>query len=108
MNRSWHGVTGGAASATYSSGRRGYGPAQIGSFVLAAPDPYRSRFIGADGTYDWRGELDFGFELIDRQSTGNLAAFGRAQFLGSGHATKFVKRRGVRIGNLPFHESNSI
>ena len=49
LSRSWHGVTGGAASATYSSSRRGYGPAQVGSFVLPAPDPYRSRFIGADG-----------------------------------------------------------
>jgi 2,2-dialkylglycine decarboxylase (pyruvate) len=42
-----------AASATYSSSRRGYGPTQSGSFVLPAPDPYRSRFIGADGVYDW-------------------------------------------------------
>ena len=52
LSRSWHGVTGGAASATYSSSRRGYGPAQVGSFVLPAPDSYRSRFIGADGSYD--------------------------------------------------------
>ena len=29
LSRSWHGVTGGAASATYSSSRRGYGPAQV-------------------------------------------------------------------------------
>src|SRR5437868_14039150 len=26
MSRSWHGVTGGAAANTYSSGRKGYGP----------------------------------------------------------------------------------
>jgi 2,2-dialkylglycine decarboxylase (pyruvate) len=74
LSRSWHGVTGGAASATYSSSRRGHGPAQAGSFVLPAPDPYRSRFIDADGTYDWQAELDFGFELVDRQSSGELAA----------------------------------
>src|SRR4029077_7730605 len=37
-SRSWHGVTGGAASATFSSSRRGYGPAQVGSFILPAPD----------------------------------------------------------------------
>jgi 2,2-dialkylglycine decarboxylase (pyruvate) len=84
LSRSWHGVTGGAASATYSSSRRGYGPAQIGSFVLPAPDPYRSRFIRADGTYDWRAELDFGFELIDRQSTGELAACIAEPILSSG------------------------
>ena len=84
LSRSWHGVTGGAASATYSSGRRGYGPAQIGSFVLPAPDPYRSRFIRSDSTYDWRAELDFGFELIDRQSTGELAACIAEPILSSG------------------------
>ena len=84
LSRSWHGVTGGAASATYSSSRRGYGPAQVGSFVLPAPDAYRSRFIGADGSYDWRSELDFGFELIDRQSTGELAACIAEPILSSG------------------------
>ncbi|WIM09733.1 aspartate aminotransferase family protein [Enhydrobacter sp.] len=73
-SRSWHGVTGGAASATYSSGRRGYGPPVPGSFVLPAPDTYRSRFIDARGVYDWKAELALGFELIDRQSSGALAA----------------------------------
>jgi len=74
MSRSWHGVTGGAASNTYSSSRTGYGPAQPGAFVLPAPDTYRSRFVDDRGAYDWKSELDFGFELIDRQSTGALAA----------------------------------
>jgi len=74
MSRSWHGVTGGAASATYSSSRRGYGPPAPGSFVLPAPDTYRSRFIDERGVYDWKAELAFGFELIDRQSSGALAA----------------------------------
>ena len=84
LSRSWHGVTGGAASATYSSSRRGYGPAHVGSFVLPAPDSYRSRFIGADGSYDWRSELEFGFELVDRQSTGELAACIAEPILSSG------------------------
>ncbi len=74
MSRSWHGVTGGAAAATYSSSRRGYGPAAPGALVLPAPDSYRSRFIDDRGVYDWKGELEFGFELIDRQSSGALAA----------------------------------
>jgi 2,2-dialkylglycine decarboxylase (pyruvate) len=73
MSRSWHGVTGGAAAATYSSSRKGYGPTQPGALVLPAPDTYRSRFVSEDG-YDWRSELELGFELIDRQSTGALAA----------------------------------
>jgi 2,2-dialkylglycine decarboxylase (pyruvate) len=42
--------------------------------VLPAPDSYRSRFIDQRGVYDWRSELEFGFELLDRQSTGALAA----------------------------------
>ncbi len=74
LSRSWHGVTGGAASATYSSSRRGYGPGLPGALVLPAPDTYRSRFIDARGVYDWKGELEFGFELVDRQSSGALAA----------------------------------
>jgi 2,2-dialkylglycine decarboxylase (pyruvate) len=84
LSRSWHGVTGAASAATYSSSRRGYGPVQVGSFVLPAPDSYRSRFIGTDGTYDWRSELDFWFELVDRQSTGELAACIAEPILSSG------------------------
>jgi len=52
FSRSWHGVTGGAASATYSSSRRGYGPSQPRALVLPAPDTYRSRFIDQRGVYD--------------------------------------------------------
>ena len=84
LSRSWHGVTGGAASSTYSSSRRGYGPAHVGAFMLPAPDAYRSRFIRDDGSYDWRSELDFGFDLIDRQSTGALAACIAEPILSSG------------------------
>jgi 2,2-dialkylglycine decarboxylase (pyruvate) len=84
MSRSWHGVTGGAASATYSSSRRGYGPSMPGALVLPAPDSYRSRFIDDRGVYDWKSELEFGFELIDRQSSGALAACIAEPILSSG------------------------
>jgi 2,2-dialkylglycine decarboxylase (pyruvate) len=84
LSRSWHGVTGGAASATYSSSRRGYGPSEPGALVLPAPDTYRSRFIDQRGLYDWKSELDFGFELVDRQSTGALAACIAEPILSSG------------------------
>ena len=47
--QSWHGMTGAAASATYSAGRRGYGPATAGSFVIPAPNAYRPRFRSPDG-----------------------------------------------------------
>ncbi len=36
--QSWHGMTGAAASATYSAGRRGHGPAQVGSMAVFAPE----------------------------------------------------------------------
>jgi 2,2-dialkylglycine decarboxylase (pyruvate) len=82
--QSWHGMTGAAAAATYSAGRRGYGPVAAGSFVIPAPNSYRPRFAHADGSNDWRRELDDAFALIDNQSTGNLAAFIAEPILSSG------------------------
>src|SRR6476646_6104099 len=73
-DRPWHGRTSGAASATYSAGRRGYGPLMPRALALPTPHAYRSPFRGRDGSYDWRAELDYGFAAIDRQSTGSLAA----------------------------------
>ena len=82
--QSWHGMTGSAAAATYSAGRRGYGPAVPGSLAIPAPNAYRPRFTHADGSLDWQRELDDGFEMIDRQSTGALAAFIAEPILSSG------------------------
>ena len=82
--QSWHGMTGAAASATYSAGRKGYGPAAAGSFVIPAPNSYRPRFRHPDGSTDWQTELDDAFVLIDSQSTGNLAAFIAEPILSSG------------------------
>ncbi len=81
--QSWHGMTAGAASATYSAGRKGYGPAPTGSFAIPAPNAYRPAFL-KDSAPDWRTELDYAFALIDRQSTGNLAAFLAEPILSSG------------------------
>ncbi|MET8826885.1 aspartate aminotransferase family protein [Streptomyces sp. NPDC004610] len=72
--RSWHGMTHAAASATYSAGRKGYGPVAPGNFAIPVPDAYRPGVTAADGSLDWRRELDLAFDLIDAQSTGNLAA----------------------------------
>ncbi len=72
--RSWHGMTQAAASATYSAGRKGYGPAAPGNFAIPVPNAYRPDFTTADGSLDWRRQLDFAFDLIDAQSTGSLAA----------------------------------
>lgn len=81
--QSWHGMTGGAASATFSAGRRGYGPAFVGSLAIPAPNSYRPRFE-RNGAADWQAELDYGFDLIDRQSNGSLAAFIAEPVLSSG------------------------
>src|SRR6185436_17843027 len=81
--QSWHGMTGGAAAATYSAGRKGYGPSAPGSLAISAPSAYRPRFM-RDGAADWQAELDYGFDLIDRQSSGNLAAFIAEPILSTG------------------------
>ncbi len=72
--RSWHGMTQAAASATYSAGRRGYGPGAPGNFAIPVPNAYRPDLTHADGSLDWRRQLDLAFDLIDAQSTGSLAA----------------------------------
>ncbi|MET0966697.1 MAG: aspartate aminotransferase family protein [Nakamurella sp.] len=74
FDRSWHGMTSGASAATYSSGRRGYGPAMPGNLSLPTPNAYRSPFRRPDGSYDWQAELDYGFAVVDAQSVGSLAA----------------------------------
>ena len=72
--RSWHGMTQAAANATYSAGRKGYGPATPGNFALPVPDRFHPDLLDADGALDWRRQLDLGFDLIDAQSVGSLAA----------------------------------
>jgi 2,2-dialkylglycine decarboxylase (pyruvate) len=84
FSKSWHGMTGAAAAATYSAARKGYGPVSVGSFAIPAPHAYRPRFTHADGSLDWQTELDDAFNLIDSQSTGNLAAFIAEPILSSG------------------------
>jgi 2,2-dialkylglycine decarboxylase (pyruvate) len=74
FGRSWHGMTQAAAGATYSSGRKGYGPAAPGNFAIPTPNAYRPDFTTADGELDWQRQLDFSFELFDAQSVGSLAA----------------------------------
>jgi len=74
FDRSWHGMTSGAAAATYSAGRHGYGPPMPGNLTLPTPNGYRSPFRRADGSHDWEAELDYGFAMVDQQSVGSLAA----------------------------------
>jgi 2,2-dialkylglycine decarboxylase (pyruvate) len=84
FDRSWHGMTSGAAGATFSAGRRGYGPPIPGNLTLPTPNAYRSPFRRADGSYDWETELAYGFGLVDQQSSGSLAACVLEPILSSG------------------------
>lgn len=84
FSKSWHGMTAAAAAATYSAGRKGYGPVMPGSITVPAPNAYRPRFRNADGSLDWHAELEDAFALIDAQSTGSLAAFIAEPILSSG------------------------
>ena len=73
FDRSWHGMTGAASATTFNGGRKGYGAPMPGVLSLPTPHAYRSPFC-VNGVYDWKTELDWGFESIDRQSVGSLAA----------------------------------
>ncbi|MFC4948522.1 aspartate aminotransferase family protein [Pseudonocardia sp. GCM10023141] len=74
FSRSWHGMTQGAVSATYSAGRKGYGPAAPGNIAIPTPNAYRPDVVDAAGELDWRRQLDTAFDLVDAQSVGSLAA----------------------------------
>lgn len=75
FSASYHGLTEGAGSATYTAGRKNGGPVMPGQLVFPAPYAYRSPFRTPDGSYDWETEMDFAWSMIDRQSVGSLAAF---------------------------------
>ena len=84
FGRSWHGMTQAAAGATYSSGRKGYGPAAPGNFAIPTPNTYRPDFTTATGELDWERQLAYAFELFDAQSVGALAAVIVEPILSSG------------------------
>ncbi|CAD6446213.1 e0aee3cc-a550-41b0-a36b-29e4a2fb10a7 [Sclerotinia trifoliorum] len=74
LGAGWHGMTGNEGGSTYHSGRTGYGPCMPGNLILPSPNVYRSIFRLSDGSYDWETELNYGWNLIDQQWTGSLAA----------------------------------
>ncbi|KAI0411820.1 pyridoxal phosphate-dependent transferase [Xylaria grammica] len=84
FSASFHGLTQGSGSATYSTGRRNAGPPTPGMLAFPAPYAYRSPFRKADGSYDWETEVEFGWSMIDRQSVGSLAAFIMEPILSTG------------------------
>jgi 2,2-dialkylglycine decarboxylase (pyruvate) len=70
---SWHGMTAGASSSTYSAGRRGYGPGMPGTTALPAPNTYRCPIRHCRDKCDFTC-LDTGMALADTMSTGAPAA----------------------------------
>src|SRR3954451_3924588 len=70
---SWHGLTAGASSSTYSAGRRGYCPGLPGTMALPAPTPYRCPIRHCRDHCDLAC-LDVGLALADAQSVGAPAA----------------------------------
>jgi 2,2-dialkylglycine decarboxylase (pyruvate) len=73
MTGSWHGMTAAAASSTYVAGRKGYGPAVPGTMAIPAPNAYHCPIRHCRDKCDMTC-LDVGFDMIDAQSTGSLAA----------------------------------
>lgn len=84
FSASYHGLTQGSGSATFSAGRKNAGPPTPGMLAFPAPYAYRSPFRKPDGSYDWETEMDFGWSMIDRQSVGSLAAFIMEPILSTG------------------------
>jgi 2,2-dialkylglycine decarboxylase (pyruvate) len=73
LTGSFHGFTGTAVGATYAVGRRGFGPPVPGNFAIPAPNAYRCPVRHCRDACD-RTCLEVGFELLDAQSAGALAA----------------------------------
>lgn len=83
FNNSYHGLTAGAGSSTYSRPRRGYGPGLPGTMAIPAPNAFRCPIRHCTDACDMTC-LEVGFETIDRQSVGSLAAFIAEPVISSG------------------------
>ena len=70
---SWHGMTAGSQSVTYSHTRKGYGPVIPGSLTIPAPYAYRCPIRHCKNECD-NTCLEAGISQLDRQSVGSYAA----------------------------------
>ncbi len=70
---SWHGMTAGSQSSTYSHTRKGYGPVIPGSLSIPAPYSYRCPIRHCKNKCD-NSCLEIGIAMVDRQSVGSYAA----------------------------------
>lgn len=55
-----------------------------GNLMLPCPNAFRSIFRHDDGSYNWKAELDYGFDMVDKASCGSLAALIIEPILSSG------------------------
>src|ERR671920_2469124 len=83
LARSFHGLLAGTSSVTFSMGHAGYGPLVPGALALPAPYAYRCPIRHCDGTCDCTC-LEAGFDLVDQQSVGSLAALVAEPVLSAG------------------------
>ena len=73
FSASWHGMTAGVSSSTYSAGHKGYGPGVPGTSALPTPNCYNCPIRQKLETCELAC-LEIGFDLMDRQSFGAPAA----------------------------------
>jgi hypothetical protein len=66
LGGSWHGVTGGAASTSFASDRRGYGPPVPGVHLIPEPNAYRPFLPGASADESAMACLEFGLSVALR------------------------------------------
>ncbi|MBB3640771.1 aspartate aminotransferase family protein [Variovorax atrisoli] len=84
LNGGWHGVTGGIASLTFAGRHHvDYGPRKPGTMSIPAPNCYRCPVRHCRDACDTTC-LDVGFDMVDAQSSGSLAAFIAEPVLSSG------------------------
>jgi 2,2-dialkylglycine decarboxylase (pyruvate) len=74
LGGSWHGVTGGAASVSMASDRKGYGVPAPGVFVIPEPNAYRPYIQAATEEDAALANLTLALKMFDMQSTGRGAA----------------------------------
>src|SRR6202795_3939496 len=74
LGGSWHGITGGAASVSMASDRKGYGVPTPGVFVIPEPNAYRPYIPGATDEQSALATLDIALKMFDMQSAGRGAA----------------------------------
>jgi 2,2-dialkylglycine decarboxylase (pyruvate) len=74
LGGSWHGITGGAASVSMASDRKGYGIPPAGIFAIPEPNAYRPYIQGATEEEAALANLELALKMFDMQSAGRGAA----------------------------------